>query len=101
MTDAVNKTADFLATMPGTMQDCLVERTTFNRGNFPLGHIFAIHSSSNEFRLVNSTIGGETYPNLKLRPPVLASYLTFDGKTAFYLNDNADIVAMGEIVSMG
>lgn len=91
---------DFLATMPGTMQDCIVDGITFNRGNFPRGHIFYIHGSSSELHIVNSTIGDEPFPNLKLHPPVLASHLTFDGKTAFFLNENADIIAMGEIVSI-
>jgi hypothetical protein len=82
---------DFFATMPGTMQDCIVKGVMFNKGKFPLGHVF--RSDTDEIQIRNTQIGGVAIPDFKMEVPWNASHLTFDGLHGYFINRNLEVIS--------
>lgn len=91
---------DVINDFPGTMIDCNMDGTMYNKGKLPLGHIFKIDDDVSTLVIQDATIGNEPFPNLSIQVPVFASYATFDGKIVYFLDDDANIIAEGEIVNM-
>ena len=94
----MNSGIDFIASLPGTMYDCIVDGMMFNKGKFPLGHIFV--AKGDEIFIVASTIGGIPYPDMKLETPPRATHLTFDGMVGYFIDNRAEVVTTFDLATV-